>query len=96
VNAPYVPSGRVADMPPESRDHEPLVTVDGGADGLDVLRRVVARAPYWLREGGHLVVEAGRPQVDALLAAFGTAGFEAEAAYDDERGATALVGRLPG
>ena len=96
ANAPYVPTARVAEMPPESRDHEPLVTVDGGADGLDVLRRVVARAPYWLRDGGHLVVEAGRSQVDALLAAFGAAGFEAEATYDDERGATAVTGRLAG
>ncbi|HWJ81757.1 MAG TPA: putative protein N(5)-glutamine methyltransferase [Nocardioides sp.] len=94
ANAPYVPSGRVGDMPPESRDHEPLVTVDGGDDGLDVLRRVVARAPALLRPGGHLVVEAGRDQAAALLAAFGEAGFDAEAHHDEERGAHAVSGRL--
>ena len=97
ANAPYVPTGRIADMPAESRDHEPRVTVDGGADGLAVLRRVVARSPYLLRPAGRLVVEAGRDQVPALVQAFGAAGFDAvEHHHDDERGAHAVAGRLSG
>ena len=94
ANAPYVPTGRIADMPAESRDHEPRVTVDGGGDGLAVLRRVVARSAYLLRPGGHLVVEAGRDQVPALLEAFGAAGFDAVAHADEDRGAHAVAGRL--
>ncbi|GAA3819140.1 putative protein N(5)-glutamine methyltransferase [Nocardioides panacisoli] len=95
ANAPYVPTGRIRDMPAESRDHEPRVTVDGGADGLAVLRRVVARSPYLLRPGGHLVVEAGRDQVPALVEAFGEAGFDSvEHHEDDERGAHTIAGRL--
>ena len=44
ANAPYVPTEAIALMPPEARLHEPLVALDGGADGLDVARRVVAGA----------------------------------------------------
>jgi release factor glutamine methyltransferase len=58
ANAPYVPTDAVGLMPPEARLHEPLVALDGGADGLDVLRRVIAGAPEWLAPGGHLLVES--------------------------------------
>ena len=40
ANAPYVPTDAIALMPPEARDHEPRVALDGGPDGLDVQRRV--------------------------------------------------------
>lgn len=52
ANVPYVPSGEVGLLPPEARDHEPLVALDGGGDGLDVLRRVAGEAPRWLAPGG--------------------------------------------
>lgn len=48
ANVPYVPSGEVGLLPPEARDHEPLVALDGGADGLDIMRRVALAAPRWL------------------------------------------------
>ena len=44
-------------MPPEARDHEARVALDGGPDGLDVQRRVIAEAPGWLAPGGRLLVE---------------------------------------
>ena len=44
VNAPYVPTDAIALLPPEARDHEPLMTLDGGPDGLDVHRRIADRA----------------------------------------------------
>ena len=59
VNAPYVPTAAIATMPPEARDAEPRVALDGGADGLDVQRRVAADAPAWLRPGGALLIETG-------------------------------------
>ena len=43
ANVPYVPTDEVGLLPPEARDHEPLVALDGGGDGLDILRRVAAR-----------------------------------------------------
>ena len=54
VNAPYVPTDAVALMPPEARLHESRVALDGGADGLDVQRRIAADAAAWLAPGGYL------------------------------------------
>lgn len=92
ANAPYVPTARIADMPPEARDHERLTALDGGADGLDLQRRVVAAAGRWLRRDGALVVETGRPQVEASLALFAAAGYDAHVEVDDDVDGTAIVG----
>ena len=61
MNAPYVPTDAIALMPPEARDHEHRVALDGGAEGLDVQRRVAARRPRWLAPGGRLLIETQRP-----------------------------------
>src|SRR5260370_32599010 len=58
ANVPYVPSGEIAFLPPEARAHEPRAALDGGADGLDVLRRVAAGATAWLAPGGRLPCDA--------------------------------------
>lgn len=94
ANVPYVPTAAIALMPPESRDHEPLGTVDGGTDGLDVLRRVAALAPTWLRPGGSVFSEVSEAQSDAAAAAFSSAGLEAQVHHDPERYATVLSGTL--
>ena len=60
VNAPYVPTDEIPLMPPEARLHEHHVALDGGADGLDLHRRVAAGAPDWLRPGGTLLIETSR------------------------------------
>jgi release factor glutamine methyltransferase len=63
ANVPYVPTGEVALMPPEARDHEPRRALDGGGDGLDVLRRLAAETGDWLAPGGALLSEvSGRPR----------------------------------
>ena len=95
ANVPYVPSGAVALMPPESRDHEPRATVDGGPDGLDLLRRVAAGAPRWLRRGGAVLCEVSREQAPAAAGAFAGVGLLPEVHHDDERDATVLSGRRP-
>jgi release factor glutamine methyltransferase len=66
VNAPYVPTGELGLMPREARLHEPRSALEGGHDGLDVLRRAVADAPAWLAAGGQVVVEAADSQEAAL------------------------------
>ena len=53
VNAPYVPTDEIRLMPPEARLHEHHVALDGGADGLDLHRRVASGAPEWLATGRH-------------------------------------------
>jgi len=85
-------------MPREARDHEHRVALDGGPDGLDVQRRVVAAAPDWLAPGGHVVVETGQPQVEASVAAMLAAGLVPRVVTDsdpDGPGGTVVVGRLP-
>jgi release factor glutamine methyltransferase len=90
VNAPYVPTAAIATMPPEARDHEPRVALDGGVDGLDVQRRVAADAPAWLRPGGALLIETGADQAPRTAALFAAAGLTAEVAYAED--ATVVTG----
>lgn len=93
ANVPYVPTAAVDLMPTDSRDHEPRSTVDGGADGLDLLRRVAAEAPIWLRPGGLLLVEVADAQLDAAVDVIAAAGLKPLAHHDPDRDATALTGR---
>lgn len=91
ANTPYVPTGAVAVMPAESRDHEPRAAVDGGPDGMDVQRRVLETAPVWLAAGGRLLTETSRHQSDALVGLARAAGLEPRLVRDPGRGATVLV-----
>lgn len=98
-HAPYVPTAAIATMPPEARDHEPSVALDGGADGLDVLRRVVAEAPGWLRSGGSLLFEVGTDQLAGALALVGAAGLAGRAVHDEDEdgpGGTVVVATATG
>lgn len=96
ANVPYVPTGAIAGMPAESRDHEPRATVDGGADGLEVVRRLAAAAPRWLKPGGRVLVETGEDQAQAAAGAFSAAGLVATVHHDEERWATVVSGTAPG
>ncbi|HLM07927.1 MAG TPA: putative protein N(5)-glutamine methyltransferase [Blastococcus sp.] len=93
ANVPYVPSEAIALMPPEARLHEARVALHGGADGLDVARRVVAEAPVWLAPGGFLLVETSEHQAAAAAGIVRAAGLAARVVTDDDRGATVVVGR---
>jgi release factor glutamine methyltransferase len=91
-NAPYVPTTEIAFMPAEARDHEALIALDGGTDGLAVLSRVAAAAPAWLAPGGVLLVETSERQAPAMAAAMTEAGLTAQVHEDDESGATVVTG----
>src|SRR5436189_197299 len=80
ANVPYVPSEEIGFLPPEARAHEPRAALDGGADGLDVLRRVAARAAGWLAPGGHLLSEISERQVPLAETALAAAGLTARVA----------------
>ncbi|MDT7581391.1 MAG: release factor glutamine methyltransferase [Pseudonocardiales bacterium] len=92
ANAPYVPTDAIALMPPEARDHEPTVALDGGVEGLDVQGRVAAAAPRWLAPGGSLLIETSVRQAPLTAAAVTAAGLVARVEHDDERDGTAVVG----
>jgi release factor glutamine methyltransferase len=92
ANAPYVPTEEVRLLPPEARTHEPLVALDGGTDGLDVLRRIVAGAPAWLARGGSLLTETSAGQAAAAVESVSAAGLTARVVQSAELGATVLIG----
>lgn len=94
VNAPYVPTEAIALMPPEARDHEPLFTLDGGADGLDLHRRIAAEAPGWLVPGGSLLIESSEQQSPVSAAALEAAGFATRIVHSEELDGTAVIGTL--
>lgn len=96
ANAPYVPTDRITDMPPEARDHEPPTALDGGADGVDLHRRLAAAAPEWLAPGGVLVVETGRSQAALTARAMVTAGLTTRVVEDPTVGGCVVVGASPG
>lgn len=92
ANVPYVPTSEVALLPAEARDHEPLVALDGGPDGLDILRRVTTAAPGWLAPGGCLLVETSERQAPSAVEAFTAAGLATRLAVSEELWATVVVG----
>jgi release factor glutamine methyltransferase len=92
ANVPYVPSGEVELLPAEARLHEPRVALDGGEDGLDVLRRVVELAPRWLAPGGHLLTEASEAQAPLAVAVMTAGGLVARVAADGDLDATVVIG----
>ena len=96
ANAPYVPSTAIASMPPEARDHEHRIALDGGGDGLDVQRRLVPRAPAWLAPGGLLLVETGRDQAERTAELVAAAGLDPRVHHDDEIGGCAVSGERRG
>ena len=95
ANVPYVPSEEIGFLPPEARAHEPRAALDGGADGLDVLRRVAAGAAGWLAPGGYLLSETSERQAPLAEAALAAVGLTARVARSGDLEATVAIGRLP-
>jgi release factor glutamine methyltransferase len=92
ANAPYVPTGEIANLPREARLFEARAALDGGADGLDLHRRIAAVAPEWLAPGGWLIVESSRRQAPETAALFERAGLSARIIRSNKLDATAVVG----
>ncbi len=91
-NPPYLPTALVPELPPEVRTHEPVVALDGGADGLTLIRRIAAIARRALRASGVLVVEtAGGAQATAAAALLRTADFAQVAVRADLAGVDRFV-----
>jgi release factor glutamine methyltransferase len=98
ANPPYIAAGELASLMADVRDHEPRLALDGGDDGLALLRRVIAAAPARLaRPGGVLAVEVGAGQAPAVAPLFTQAGFaEVETKRDHARIERVVSGVLRG
>lgn len=95
ANLPYIPSADIAALAPEVHA-EPPAALDGGPDGLDVIRRLIAMAPRRLRPGGALLLEIGAGQHRAVEALLQAAGFTQIQSHRDLAQIERVVsGRLP-
>ena len=95
ANVPYVPAREIELLPAEARAHEPRVALDGGADGLDVLRRVAAGAAAWLAPGGYLLSETSDRQAPLAEAVTTASGLAARVARSPDLDATVIIARRP-
>lgn len=65
-NPPYIPSDEIKTLQPEIKDYEPLLALDGGPDGLDFYRKIIARTPNYLAQNGFIIFEMGYNQGSAI------------------------------
>jgi release factor glutamine methyltransferase len=91
ASPPYVPTAAIALMPPEARLYEPSMALDGGPDGLALLRRLAAGAREWLAPDGHLMVELSAGQRADALAATSRYGLTARVIRSESLDATVLL-----
>jgi release factor glutamine methyltransferase len=85
ANPPYVPTELIATLPEEVARFEPHLALDGGPDGMRVLRRIIAQAPRFLRPGAWLLMEIGEEQAGPLASLMAAEGFSRIGARRDLR-----------
>lgn len=74
-NPPYIPSGDIPSLDPEVRDHDPILALDGGPDGLDFYRRLAVECPDWLRQPAWFLAEFGDDQGPSIQKLFESHNF---------------------
>lgn len=92
ANSPYVPTRELGLMPREARLYEPPWALDGGPDGMDPLRRIVAGAPDWLAPGGAVMIEAASTTANTAAAIAADAGLDVRVARSDALEVAVVVG----
>ena len=75
ANPPYIPTAEIKKLEPEVRDHDPILALDGGEDGLDFYRRLAKDSAAHLNDGGMILLEIGCEQGDAVTRLFAEAGW---------------------
>jgi release factor glutamine methyltransferase len=91
ANVPYIPSGELELLPPEARLYEPRMALDGGGDGLELLRRVAAAAASWLAPGGSLLSEVSERQAQPAREILRAAGLGTRVKTSEEMNSTVLI-----
>lgn len=88
---PYVPSDQLARLPREARDHEPVLALDGGPDGLRLIGRLAAQASWWLTASGAMCLEVGPAQVERLEVIARQHALALATVQDDDTGGCVVV-----
>ncbi len=81
-NPPYIPAADCLELQEEVR-REPMMALDGGADGYDFYRRIAQAAPTFLKEGGTLLMEVGAGQAQTVMTLCREAGLRDVQAHED-------------
>jgi release factor glutamine methyltransferase len=90
-NPPYIPSAEIEGLSKEVR-REPRLALDGGSDGLDLIRKIVNEAGQYLADNGSLLMEADPRQMDAICAILINHGFTDVRFYKDLAGLNRVIG----
>lgn len=90
-NPPYIETAVIDTLMPEVREHEPVLALDGGEDGLSFYRRIIAEAPGHMRKGACLLMEIGCEQGEAVAALMRGARLEQVEVYKDYAGLDRVV-----
>ncbi|WP_424363227.1 peptide chain release factor N(5)-glutamine methyltransferase [Methylocystis parvus] len=94
-NPPYIRAGDIPALDPEVRLYDPALALDGGADGLDCYREIVADAPRLLKPDGLVAFEVGHDQAVSVAALFGDKGFGVVRVGRDAGGHERVVAARP-
>ena len=86
TNPPYIRTDAIENLQREIRDHEPLIALDGGTDGLDFYRRIASEAGDYLRPDACILMEIGYDQADAIIDLFAAAGLKDAKVFQDLTG----------
>lgn len=95
-NPPYIETAVIDTLMPEVREHEPMMALDGGEDGLYFYRKIVAEAPVHMRKGAHLLFEIGCEQGEAVTTLMREAGFAQVETFKDYAGLDRVVSGVKG
>ena len=90
ANAPYIPSKEIPFLSAEVR-LEPRRALDGGTDGLEIIRRIISGSPRYLKPGGYLALEADPSQMDTIVMLLKDSGFSEPALYKDLAGNNRVI-----
>jgi release factor glutamine methyltransferase len=97
ANPPYIATADIAGLPPEVRDFDPRLALDGGVDGLDPYRVIATALPRLLRPGGLFAGEFGQDQHAAVASLIAGGGLTVETVVPDLAGIPrCVVARRPG
>jgi release factor glutamine methyltransferase len=94
-NPPYIPTAEIVGLSPEVRG-EPILALDGGSDGLDIISNIISRAPEFLCPGGILLLEADPRQMERIGSLLSQAGFTGIQTHRDLSGKERVIeGKKP-
>ncbi len=96
-NAPYIPTGELENLDPSVKNYEPIEALDGGPDGLDIIRPVIHLWKSVLRDNGCVMLEIGEGQAEAVSQLLAQAGYENITPLQDTRGVErVMIGQKKG